>query len=157
MRGKRSSPLVFRQRGFTLVELLLVIAILGILATLGFKAFNENRKQAADAQAISFTRNVMTYVVVDEPVAEQDSSENRATLSQAGFPEVDVQGNIEFIIANGADDMWQFWFAHPGGKTGYYFWTPGDLCSRTDDNGDGTGAPSDTIETDPGYRAPLGL
>lgn len=157
MGGERSRLFGFNQRGFTLLELMLVMAILGVLATIGFTAFKENQKHAADAQAVSLLRNILTYAAVDEPTGEQDSTENKPDLTQAGYPEVSVLGDVEFIISNSAEDMWQFWFAHPGGITGYYFWVPGENCSRTDDHGDGTGVPADTIEVDVAYRTPLGL
>ena len=154
MRGKRSRFIVFNQRGFTLIELMMVIAILSVLSTIGFRAYNNNREQAADAQAISLLRTILTYAAVDEPSGEQDSTENKPDLNQVGYPDVEVRDPIEFVVANNAQDMWQFWFAHAGGKTGYYFWIPGDACGATID---GSGFPSDAIQQDPVFRTVVGL
>jgi prepilin-type N-terminal cleavage/methylation domain-containing protein len=154
MRGKRSRFIVFNQRGFTLIELMMVIAILSVLSTIGFRAYTDNRKQAADAQVVSLVRSVLTYAAVDEPSGEQASTENKPNLTQVGYPEVDLTDLIEFDIVNAPGDMWKFTFAHAGGKTGYYFWIPGDACGVTTD---GDGYPSDAIQEDPAFRGLLGL
>jgi len=154
MGDKRSRFIVFNQRGFTLIELMMVIAILSILATIGFRAYNDNRQQAADAQIITLVRSLVTYATVDEPALPQDSTEGKSTLSQVGYPEVVVTNNVEFTIAKDAAKRWQFTFAHPGGRTGYYFWIPANDCGATTD---GFGFPSDAIQIDPAFRAVVGL
>ena len=154
-KGPKSA--VSNQGGFTLVELLTVIGILGVLATIAIQQVTVNRAKAHDTNVVSLVKNLLTYAAVDEPVGGQDSTENKPDLSQVGYPDVQVIDLFEFTIANTAEDMWQFTFAHPGGRTGYYFWIPGEACAWTDDNGDGTGIPSDAIQEDPGYRAVVGL
>jgi prepilin-type N-terminal cleavage/methylation domain-containing protein len=50
------------QKGFTLVELLMCFAIVGILASIGSTYFLDIRKRSGDAQAFSEGRNLMTAV-----------------------------------------------------------------------------------------------
>ncbi len=54
--------------------------------------------------------------------------------------------NVDAVGTN-QHDMWMFYFAHPRGKKGYYFWIPGDACNAVEDSaaGDGTGNASDYI------------
>lgn len=163
MRRKDAYFLISSKKGFTLIELMVTVGIMAVLASIGFKYYQNSREMSYDAQIVSLVRNLLTYAAVDEPQGVQDSTENLPDLTNVGYPKVSLSDRIEFQIVNtdgsGGEpgDMWQFWFAHPGGRTGYYFWIPGDSCGATDDAGDGTGIPSDNIQEDPGYRAVVGL
>ena len=154
---KRPKSAVANQGGFTFVELLTVIGILGVLATIALQQVTVNRAKAQDTKEVALVKNLLTYAAVDEPVGEQDDTENKPDLSQVGYSDVQVIGGFAFTIRNTPEDMWQFTFAHPAGITGYYFWIPGDNCVWTDDNGDGTGIPSDSIQEDVTYRGLVGL
>lgn len=49
-------------RGFTLVELMLVMAIIGVLAAIGFTGYNAVQRRAARAQADVYWRDLNTAV-----------------------------------------------------------------------------------------------
>jgi prepilin-type N-terminal cleavage/methylation domain-containing protein len=155
---KRHKSAVFNQRGFTFIELIMVIGILGMLSAIAVQQIKFNRENAYDRQAQAMMRNLLTYAAVDEP-APPGGSENQngigGGLAIYGYPEVEIPTNVYWNIMRVAD-RWQFWFAHPGGQTGFYFWVPGGAYSG-DLNDDGAGNRSDKMVANAAYRPIAGI
>ena len=152
---KRPKSALSNQRGFTLVELMMVMGILGVLAAISLQQLKNNREKSFDRQAQAMIRNVLTVAAIDTPQGV-DAGGVGGNLKDAGFPEVEVPANVNWSVDNDGDDRWLFRFAHPGGATGYYFWVPGDTYTLSLDT-DGFGNRSDKLVSNTSYRVDLGL
>ena len=146
MMFNRPKSALSNQRGFTLVELIMVIGILGMLSAIAVQQITVSRTRSFDSQAHTMMRNVLTVAAIDTPQGG-DTAGQGGSLGGVGFPEVEIPANVYWSVDNDGQDRWRFYFAHPAGLIGYYFWVPGDTYGG-DINNDGSGNRSDKIFKD---------
>jgi hypothetical protein len=138
--------------------MVMVMAIIGILSSLGMKVWTENRKKTYDTQCFSLARVLLTRASTELPpdaVAVENYSGGTAVAPH--YPDVTLNPGMKLNITHDGDDRWIFSIAHQGGKLGFQFWLPGFNCTVEDD-GTAQAVPSDKIvptsETQAAYPWP---
>lgn len=120
------------EAGFTLVELLVVMLILGVLITLALPSFFNQREKAGDAQA---KETVHTAQVAMETCATGNGGSYKACDQEAlheveqtlpiegGMPEMEVKGEVDgYAIAVTSEAASGNTFGVEGEKGSFEYW-----------------------------------
>ncbi|OPL15174.1 MAG: hypothetical protein AVO39_01870 [delta proteobacterium MLS_D] len=110
------------QKGFTLIELMIVIAIIGILAAIAIPQFNAYRERGYDATAQSDAKNFYNAA----QLAFSDDPDEAVTADVDGF---NASDGVDVDVTDGTMDGLTATFTHSSGSKTYTVDFNGDITS----------------------------
>lgn len=92
-----------RQRGFTLMELMITVAIVGILAAVAYPAYTshiiKSNRTAAKAQMMDIANREQQYLLANRSYAEKTTATDPAFTTLSYTMPTELQTRYEYVVA----------------------------------------------------------
>ena len=116
-----------QSEGFSLIELLIVIAIIGILVAIATPFFVEYRKRAFDDRAATDVRTVATAEESNFATLESYTACDTSTCGNlAGVGQLSNGVEIEVVLGFSPDPFFTVTGSHPSGTGRTFVWNSAD-------------------------------
>jgi len=116
------------ERGFTLIELMIVIAIIGILAAIAIPQFSRYRQRSYDSSAQSDLRNAAT--AQEAYYVDQDTYCSSTSILTGSTYQLFLSEGVEFTISTATANAYVMKAYHPSGDGSYIIRGPGGSLSK---------------------------
>ena len=118
---QRITSTIRDQRGFTLIEIIMVIVLLGIIAAIAIPKYIDLREEAADATASGIVGAIVSSASIGyADLVTRQAGTTFPTITALDTTYLQAQ-NVTLVSVPASD----YWTASIGGTTYYFTYSPG--------------------------------